>query len=166
MTQLAAAPSNPAAPPARAAALSSIATRFGTVALDPARLITLPNGLLGFADCHRFALADLPDPQAAIKLLQSVDEPELAFLVLPIDPSAGLIASSDLELACQALGFDRSALAVLGLVTVRPEAEGVHFSINLKAPLLVDSGRQIGRQHVFAGDAYPLRYDLPHARAA
>jgi flagellar assembly factor FliW len=166
MTQLATVPSNPAAPPPPAAAPSSIATRFGTVALDAARLITLPTGLLGFADCHRFALADLPDPQAPIKLLQSVDEPELAFLVLPIDPSAGLIAPSDLKLACEALGFDRSALAVLGLVTVRPDAEGVHFSINLKAPLLIDISRQVGRQHVFAGEAYPLRYDLPRARAA
>jgi flagellar assembly factor FliW len=163
MTQLATAPSNPAAAPLPTAAPASIATRFGPVALDPARLITLPSGLLGFADCHRFALADLPDPEGAIKLLQSVDEPELAFLVLPIDPRAGLIAKSDLELACRALGFDWSALAVLGLVTLRPDAEGVHVSINLKAPLLIDSSRQIGRQHVFAGEAYPLRYDLPRA---
>jgi flagellar assembly factor FliW len=165
MTQLATATAHTAAPPP-AGAPPSIATRFGTLALDPARLITLPSGLLGFADCQRFALADLPDPQGPLKLLQSVDEPELAFLVLPIDPSAGPIARGDLELACEGLGFDWSALAVLGLVTVRSEAEGVHFSINLKAPLLIDTGRQIGRQHVFAGEGYPLRYDLPHARAA
>jgi len=165
MTQLATAACNPVAPPPPAAP-SSIATRFGTLALDAARLITLPNGLLGFADCQRFALADLPDPQGPFKLLQSVDEAELAFLVLPVDPDAGLIAPGDLELARQSLGIDRRALAVLALVTVRVEAEGVHFSINLKAPLLIDTGRQVGRQHVFAGEAYPLRYDLPPARAA
>jgi flagellar assembly factor FliW len=165
MTQLATVASTTAAPPP-AAAPSSIATRFGTLALDPARLITLPSGLLGFADCRRFALADLPDPQGPFKLLQSVDEPELAFLVLPIDPRTGPIARSDLELACEELRFDWQALAVLALVTVRPEAEAVHFSINLKAPLLIDTGRQVGRQHVFAGEAYPLRYELPHARAA
>jgi len=165
MRQLATAAANPVAPPV-AAAPSSIETRFGTLALDATRLVTLPSGLLGFADRQRFALADLPDPQGAFKLLQSVDEPELAFLVLPIDPDADLIAHRDLELACQALGFPWRALAILALVTVRPEADGVHFSINLKAPLLIDTGRQIGCQHVFAGDAYPLRYDLPHARAA
>ena len=165
MTQLATALADPAAPPP-AAAPSSISTRFGMLALDPARLITLPAGLLGFADCQRFALADLPEPQGPFKLLQSVDEPELAFLVLPIDPNADLIAHGDLELACQVLGIGWPALAVLALVTIRPEAEGVHFSINLKAPLLIDTGRQTGCQHVFAGEAYPLRYDLPHARAA
>ncbi len=165
MTQLATASVDPAAPPP-APGVSSIATRFGTLALDPARLITLPGGLLGFADCQRFALAELPDSQGPFKLLQSVDEPELAFLVLPVDPDADLIARKDLEHACQALRIDWPALAVLALVTVRPEAAGVHFSINLKAPLLIDTGRQTGRQHVFAGEAYPLRYDLPRARAA
>jgi flagellar assembly factor FliW len=165
MTQLATTPTTPAAPPP-AIAPSSIATRFGTLALDPSRLITLPAGLLGFADCHRFALADLPAAQGPFKLLQSVDQPELAFLVLPLDARKGPIARKDLELACGAVGFQWRTLAVLVLVTVRPEAESVHFSINLKAPLLIDTGRQIGRQHVFAGEAYPLRYDLPLARAA
>jgi flagellar assembly factor FliW len=154
-----------AAGPKAAAAPSSITTRFGTLALDPARLITI-SGLLGFADCHGFALVDLQEAQAPLKLLQSVDEPELASLVLPIDPAAGLIARGDLELACRALGIDWLALAILALVTVRPEAGAIHFSINLKAPLLIDTARQLGRQHVFAGESYPLRYDLPHARAA
>jgi flagellar assembly factor FliW len=169
MTQLATLRPVTAAPqpvPTSPAEPASISTRFGAVTLHPERLITLPAGLLGFADCQRFALADLPDPQGVFKLLQSVDEPELAFLVLPIDPIAGPLERSDLESACQVLGFDWPALAVLGLVTIRPDPEGVHFSINLKAPLLIDTGRQVGRQHVFAGEGYPLRYDLPRADAA
>ena len=165
MTQLATTPSNLAAPPPAVAPIS-IATRFGTLSLDPARLITLPSGLLGFADCQRLALADLPDPQGPFKLLQSVEQPEFAFLVLPLDARKGPIARSDLELACQALGFNSRRLAVLVLVTLRPEAEGVHFSVNLKAPLLIDTSRQIGWQHVFAGEVYPLRHALPQSRAA
>jgi hypothetical protein len=82
MTQLATNRFHPAGPPL-AAAPSSITTRFGTLALDPGRLITLPSGLLGFANCRSFALVDLPEAQHPVKLLQSVDEPELAFLVLP-----------------------------------------------------------------------------------
>lgn len=100
------------------------------------------------------------------KLLQSVDHPELAFLVLPLDPLAGPISRSDLALACDALGCDWESLAVLGIVTVRSDAEGVRFSINLKAPLLIDTGRQVGRQHVFTSESYPLRHDLPRAHAA
>jgi len=153
-------------PPPPPGASSTIATRFGEVAVQPDRLITFPSGVLGFAHCRRYALADLPDPRVVFKLLQSVDHPELAFLVLPLDPDAGPISRSDIALACDALGFDWQSLAVLGIVTVRSDAEGVRFSINLKAPLLIDTGLQVGRQHVFASESYPLRHDLPRAHAA
>lgn len=149
MTQVATV-SSPETPPQLQAptAPSSIDTRFGEVALAPERLINFPNGVLGFTNCRRFALVDLPDLQVAFKLLQSVDDRELAFLVLPIDPVAGPISRRDLELACDSLGFVRQALAVLGIVTIRSDADGLRFSINLKAPLLIDTDRQVGRQHV------------------
>jgi flagellar assembly factor FliW len=153
----------PAPPPG---APSTIVTRFGEVTVQPDRLITFPSGVLGFAHCRRYALVDLPDPRVVFKLLQSVDHPELAFLVLPLDPDAGPISRSDLALACEGLGCDWQSLAVLGIVTVRSDAEGVRFSINLKAPLLIDTHSQVGRQHVFPSESYPLRHDLPRAHAA
>lgn len=167
MTQLATLSSRQAPPqPSPAPDLpASLATRFGEVRLDGDRLITFPAGLLGFADCRRYALADLPGRPVAFKLLQSVDEPELAFLVLPLDLVEGPIGRSDLEQACDELGLEWQTLVALALVTLRQEDAKVHFSINLKAPLLIDSRRQLGRQHVFAGDAYPLRHDLPRAHA-
>ncbi|HEX5794256.1 MAG TPA: flagellar assembly protein FliW [Geminicoccaceae bacterium] len=168
MTELAALPSRtlPPQPVEPPAAPASIPTRFGELAVSPERLIAFPSGVLGFAECQRYALADLPDPQVVFKLLQSIDAPELAFLVLPLDPAAGPIGRSDLERACRELGFDWHTLVVLGIVTIRSDPEGVRFSINLKAPLLIDSRRQVGRQHVFASEVYPLRHDLPRAHAA
>ena len=168
MTQLATLSSHQAPPqPLPASDLpASLATRFGEVRIDGDRLITFPAGLLGFADCRRYALADLPGRPVAFKLLQSVDEPELAFLVLPLDLAEGPIGRGDLERACDELDLEWPTLVALALVTLRQEEGGVHFSINLKAPLLIDSRRQLGRQHVFAGDAYPLRHDLPRAHAA
>lgn len=143
-----------------------IATRFGAVRLDGDRLITFPAGLLGFADCCRYVLADLPDRQVAFKLLQSIDQPELAFLVLPLDPAAGPIGAGDLRKACDEVGLEWPTLVALALVTIRQDQGGVGFSLNLRAPLLIDSRSQLGRQHVFAGDAYPLRHDLARADAA
>ena len=158
MTQAATISPSPTAPPAP---LASIETRFGALALDPARLIDFPSGLMGFSDPQRFALLDLPDAGVPFKLLQSVDDPELAFLVLPIDPADGTIASVDLSRAAATLGFDRAALAVVGIVTVRQNEEGVHFTINLKAPLLIDAERRVGAQHVLVDDGYQLRHPLP-----
>jgi flagellar assembly factor FliW len=168
MTQVASLSSGQAAPqPAAAADMPAmLATRFGEIRLDADRLITFPAGLLGFADCRRFALADLPDRQVAFKLLQSIEEPQLAFLVLPLDLAEGPISRHDLAQACDELGLEWHFLVALAIVTVRQDADAVGFSLNLRAPLLIDSRRQLGRQHVFAGDAYPLRHDLQRADAA
>ena len=165
MTQLATLSSRHAPPqPALAPDLPvSLATRFGEVRIDRERLITFPAGLLGFADCRRYVLADLP---GRFTLRQSVDEPALAFLELPLEASEGPIGRGDLEQACDELGLEWQTLVALALVTLRQEEGAVHFSINLKAPLLIDSRHQLGRQHVFAGDAYALRHDLPPAHAA
>jgi flagellar assembly factor FliW len=168
MTQVASLSSGQAAPqPAAVADMPAmLATRFGEIRLDADRLITFPAGLLGFADCRRFALADLPDRQVAFKLLQSIEEPQLAFLVLPLDLAEGPISRHDLAQACDELGLEWHFLVALAIVTVRQDADAVGFSLNLRAPLLIDSRRQLGRQHVFAGDAYPLRHDLQRADAA
>ncbi len=145
---------------------AALATRFGEVELDGDRLITFPHGLLGFADCRRYALTDLPGREVAFKLLQSIDQPELAFLVLPLELAGGPISRDDLGQACEELGIEWPSLVALAIVTVRQEEGGeVHFSVNLKAPLLIDSARQVGHQHVFLAEGYPLRHDLPRAAA-
>jgi flagellar assembly factor FliW len=151
-----------AAPTFEAGALPpSVETRFGAVELDPERIVTFSPGPLGFADRCRFILVDGPDPRGVFRLLQCLDDPELAFLVLPLEPDAGPIADDDLRVACQSRGLDWASLAVLGIVTARVEPEGVRFTVNLKAPLLIDTRRRSGCQHVLASDRYRIREPLP-----
>src|SRR5687768_17772104 len=59
-------------------------TRFGTLVVDDGRIINFPNGLLGFPDHKRFALIQTGEENYFF-WLQSVDEPNLAFVVT--DPS-------------------------------------------------------------------------------
>lgn len=150
----------PSSMPAVAAA-PPIATRFGALVLDPERVILFPRGLLGFAGQHRYLLADIPGADAAFKLLRSIDDPELSFVVLPLDLSDGPIAASDLAAAQNALAIEDAALAVLAIVTLRAQAERVNCTLNLRAPLLVDTGRRLGYQHVLPDDRYSLRHPLP-----
>jgi flagellar assembly factor FliW len=139
----------------------SVETRFGAVELDPERIVTFSAGPLGFADRCCFLLVDAPDPRAAFKLLQCLDDPELAFLVLPLDPEAGPISADDLRAACRTRALDFASLAVLGIVTVRADPEGTRFTINLKAPLLIDTHRRSGCQHVLASERYRIRESQP-----
>jgi flagellar assembly factor FliW len=141
-------------------------TRFGPLALDPERIIAFPQSLLGFGGRHRYMLAEIPGASVAFKLLQSIDDAELSFVVLPLDPNDGPIAGPDLAAACRALGIEDAALALLAIVTLRAEAPQVDCTINLRAPLLVDTARRLGYQHVLPDDAYPLRHPLPRAGAA
>jgi flagellar assembly factor FliW len=151
-------PAVPEAPP--------LLTRFGALALDPDRIIMFPRGLLGFADQHHYMLTDIPGNDAVFKLLQSIDDVDLSFVVLPLDRSEGPIARPDLVAARGALAIDDAALAVLAIVTLRADAARADCTVNLRAPLLVDTARRLGYQHVLANDAYSLRHPLPRADAA
>lgn len=138
-----------------------IQTRFGPIAFDPARTVTIARGLLGFPGRVRFVLAEVPERDVPFKLLQALDDPELGFLVLPLERERGPIARADLAQAARGLGFDWEALAVVAIVSLRAEAGGVRCTANLKAPLLIDTGRRLGCQYVLASDTYELRHPLP-----
>ena len=149
-----------AAPGPSAAAV--LPTRFGPVPLDEDRLIAFDDGLLGFAGRRRYLLTDLPEGRRGpFRLLQAADDPELAFPVLPLDPERGPIARADLALACDGLGIAFADLAVLGVVTARRDGGGRSaFSVNLRAPLLLDTLRRRGRQYVLPDPRYDLRHPL------
>jgi flagellar assembly factor FliW len=106
-------------------------------------------------------LADLGDPRLPqFKVLQSLDDHGLSFLVLPLDPASGLIAQHDLAEACAALSIAERDVAILLVVTVHRTADGVLVSANLRAPLLIDTTSRIGVQHVLPNDSYPVRLAL------
>ena len=55
-------------------------TRFGPVEVDESRLIEIPAGLLGFSSFKTFSLLQ-PDENGVFFWLQSVETPDLAFVV-------------------------------------------------------------------------------------
>ena len=138
-----------------------IQSRFGVLAISPHNAINFSNGMLGFADCHNFALAELGDARfPQFKVLQCLDDHDLAFLVLPIDPECGLIDAQDLGAARTILEIDAGDFIVLLVATVRKDAEGPRISANLRAPLLIDAGNHTGVQYILPSERYPVRYPL------
>ncbi len=135
--------------------------RFGRVTVAPHGAITFPRGLLGFADVQSFVLAEPSDERyGPFKVLQCLDDQRLAFLVLPLERKAGLIAAADLATACEHAAIGRTDLAVLLIVSVRRSGEGTAVSANLRAPLLIDTAKRVGVQYVLADDCYPVRHPL------
>lgn len=156
-----AAATSPDALPNEATNGRSIITRFGELTIDEHRIINFIDGLYGLEQHRQYLLSNVPDWPEVFKLLQAVNDPKLSLIVLPLEGAGGPIDRADFAHACQMLGFKEEATTVLGIVTMRANSENQVFTVNLKAPLLIDTGRRLGRQHVFASEKYHLRHPLP-----
>ncbi len=140
-----------------------VETRFGTYEFAPNETIMMPHGLVGFAEQQLFGLGNLPAPLAEdFKLLQSLGEPPISFIVVPMSSDEAPIEAVDLDQACAATGFVRDEIHVMFLCTIRPrdDGEGIDMWANIRAPILFDLEARQARQYVLPNGRYPLRQPL------
>ena len=140
----------------------TIATRFGEMEFGWDKAIYMPVGLLGFPDRQSFGLAHLPDISAGeFMLLQCLTDPDLSFIIAHYNPQSAVIERRDLDNAIASLAIPREDAEVLVLVTLRPNKQGggISISVNLQAPVILDTRRQTGWQFVLP-KPYPLQRQL------
>ncbi|MBF0188279.1 MAG: flagellar assembly protein FliW [Magnetococcales bacterium] len=120
-------------------------TRFGTLEFEDADIITLNDGLLGFPLSRKFLLFPYGD-DSAFFWLQSVDEPEISFIVVnPFDFFNDLEFTVEDEDA-KAIVLEKSEdLEVFSLVTI-PEGRPAEMRTNLAGPVIVNASNRQGRQ--------------------
>ena len=133
--------------------------RLGELEVDDDKVLTFPEGLLGFPGSQRYVMVDI-DGGDAYRWLQSVDDPTLAFLaVIPwhffpdYEPEIDAITENELDL------HDPGDAIVLCLISVREAAEPA-ITANLLGPLIVNTTTRVGRQVVLADSGYPARAAL------
>src|SRR5262245_55192749 len=131
-------------------------TRFGLVEVDERRLITFPAGLLGFAAYKTYALLQ-PDDNGAFFWLQSVEAPELAFV----------ITSPALWVKGYEVPIRREQLEHLGMerledaqVYVIVNKYGRALTANLQGPLVVNAISRRGMQVVLAEKRWTTRHEI------
>mgnify|MGYP000067780791 CR=1 FL=1 len=110
---------------------------------DATQVIQFPAGLLGFENLKQYVLMGSAE-EAPFFWLQVVDEPNLAFVVVP--PSA-VVENYTPELSDEDVDFlglssPEDAL-VLNIVTVRGPTRA---TVNLKGPLVINRRTLIGKQ--------------------
>jgi flagellar assembly factor FliW len=130
-------------------------TRFGSLEIETDDLIQFPAGLLGLEDCRSWVL--LADAQNdALGWLQSTTRPEVALAVVSprrfIPDFQFRVFRS--ELTPLGLGDVKSA-QVLVIVGKQERA----ITLNLKAPVVINLERRLGRQVVANGDQ-PIQFEL------
>jgi flagellar assembly factor FliW len=133
-------------------------TRFGEVEIADETIITFPSGILGFPAKTRYALIDL-DENSPLKWLQSIEEPSLAFVVTnpnlfienyTIDATRADLADIDVT----------NAHEVIILVLVTIPADPQLMTANLKGPILINTGNNLGKQLVVDNPDYDIKYRL------
>lgn len=161
MPNNAAQPTAGADPVVAAAATGKVTldTRFGVIEFDRADAIRMPRGLLGYTEFREYGLSDLPNPGVSqFKLLQSLVEPTLSFVVAPFNIECGAIEEDDLDGACRSLSITAENLAIVLIVATRKIGPETQVSVNLRAPIFIDTLSQTGWQFVLPKDRYPIRH--------
>lgn len=141
-----------------AAETVTVDTRFGDIEFQLENAIYMPRGMMGYGDFHDFGLANMPDPKLdQFKLLQCLVEPELSFIVAPLNQDADTIDMEDIAIACEALSMDVANAIVLLVVATRQIGPTVQISVNLRAPVILDGTNRTAYQHVLMNNRYPVR---------
>tara|TARA_R110000824_G_scaffold399498_1_gene605020 strand:+ start:636 stop:1106 length:471 start_codon:yes stop_codon:yes gene_type:complete len=141
----------------------TVETRFGDIEFSWEKGIYMPVGLLGFPEHHVFGLANIPNSSLdQFKLYQSLTDATLSFIVAPYNMESEVYDDKDLMIAHKSLAINSDDMAILMVVTIRsaPDGKGIRLSTNVRAPILVDTGRQVAWQHVMGNDRYPVQMDL------
>ena len=131
-------------------------SRFGVIEIAEDRVITFSKGLLGFPSMCRYCLLQ-PGDDAMFFWLQSLDDPELAFVIT--DPTmfypeyAVPIRSEQME----TLSLDKLEDAQVFVIVNKVEQQ---LTGNLQGPLVVNTLERTGEQLILADKRWTTRQPL------
>lgn len=118
--------------------------RLGNIEIDPARVITFPDGIIGFTDLKRYVELEFLE-DSPLRLLQAIDEPGLAFIV--IDPKIFIpdfVAPTGFEDRALLKAEENDSLSVRVIVTI-PE-NPYEMTANLQGPLVINLANHLAKQ--------------------
>ena len=132
-------------------------THFGKIEIQEENIIIFEEGIPGFEDIHNYGIINNEDPESPFCWIQAIEKPELAFAL--VDPFA-IKKDYDFELNeenVSALGIEEpSHVAVYAIVVVPEDLNKI--SMNLKAPIIVNTNNKKAAQIILNSDKYTVRH--------
>ena len=136
-------------------------TRFGQVPVEPEDLLQFPAGLLGLEDCRQWIL--LADAQnETLGWLQAATRPEIALAV--VSPRRFVADYQVRVFKSELAPLELSQMKDAQVLTIVAKNER-SITLNLKAPLVINLPKRLGRQVITNGEM-PLQYELGGTRIA
>ena len=131
-------------------------SRFGEIEVSSGSVLHMSNGMLGFEQCKRYVLLE-DQPGTPLKWLQSLDDPDLAFIVVnPLEfvPDYGIELCDD---DADSLGIASPDEAVV-LTTVTVDEDSREVTTNLLGPIVINSSSLDAKQVVLQDERYGTRH--------
>ena len=144
--------------------MKAVTRLFGTIDVADDKIITMERGMIGFPNLTHFALIfdeEKKEKKFKIMWLQSMDDGDVAFPVAdPIQIKEDYKPLVNEELIAPLGEMTEDNTYILVTVTVPKKVED--FSVNLKAPIVINMDTNKGAQ-IITEDDYPVKfrvYDL------
>jgi flagellar assembly factor FliW len=133
-------------------------SRFGSIEFRDDAIISFPTGVIGFPDSNRYVILD-HDRDVPFKWLQSVNEPDVAFVVMdPVLFKPDYRVEVEEEDIPELDAHDESDLTMFVLLTI-PSGDPAGITANLRGPVVVNHRRRIAKQ-IILDDDLPTRYPI------
>jgi flagellar assembly factor FliW len=133
-------------------------TRFGELEVNPNDLVTFSEGLLGFENLKKYFVVD-PGDSTLILWLQSTEDDKVAFpMIEPKIFKPDYIAKL-LPADLNGLELDSLQSAKLYSILTIP-ANVTEMSANLKAPVVINSAKKVGKQIVLQDSKLSVKHEM------
>ena len=134
---------------------------FGEIQVGDDKIVNLPQGIIGFPDLKSFTLIydNEREDKGNIMWFQSLDEPQFALPVMTpstVVPDYNPTVNDELLAPLGELTEDNLYV----LVTVKVPADIKEMSVNLKAPIIINTDTLTGGQLIVEDEDLPVRFKI------
>ncbi len=133
-------------------------TRFGQLEVNPNDVITFSEGLLGFENLKKYFVVD-PGDSTLILWLQSTEDDKVAFPIIEPKIFKPDYIAKLLPADLNGLELDSLQTAKLYSILTIP-ANVTEMSANLKAPVVVNSAKKVGKQIVLQDSKLSVKHEM------
>ncbi len=132
---------------------------YGEIDYTKDELVVFPDGLFGFSQYHDYLPLSMEEDDSSLLILQSVDEPYVAFFLID---AAALFPSYSPVLLPEELSFlevnSSDELSYYAICTVKKDY--LDGTVNLKCPLAINPDTRKGIQVILSNADYNYRHTL------
>lgn len=131
---------------------------FGKLEIDDSKIINFSEGIPGFDELKKYVMV-LDNEDSPFYWLQSIDEPEIAFVMIDVFKYMPVYNPVIEKEVIENLGEYNSEEILIYNIAVIPEDIN-KMSVNLKAPVVINTRTGKGIQAILNNEDYPIKHYL------